>query len=740
MRPLTSISVQILLAVVLTVVIVIGISSVIETSVLRERETQDLLRRAERAADRIANSLSYPLWNLNRQSTEQILQDEIGSEGIFRAKVFDEHGVFYAGKVQDEDGVIRDVDSSDAGPANSQQTILALSRPVKFNTTTIGSVALDVSNKYLLAELNDLNKGTVIKIVLLVSVLSIVLFSALRLLVVRPLSALKSWVESSPLENTPPLPRFRHSDEIDSLAGAFDAMSTRLKQNNQRLELERANLRELNARLEREIEVRRAAEEALKTSEEKFSKSFHASPVSISISSLASGEIVEVNEAFEKNTGYSRGEVLGRRSRDLEMWLNPKDRDRMVETLRRGDVVREWELQFRMKSGELRDRLVSGDVVNIAGEECLLMVNRDITERKRVEEALRESERRYRTLFESAGDAIFLLHDGVFSDCNRKAQEIFGCSREELIGKTPAQVSPERQPDGVSSIEKAHKKIDGALQGHPQSFDWKHQRLNGSEFHAEVTLNRIDLSSGIVILGIVRDVTARVQGEEELKKSENDLHHLTEHLQSVREIERKEIAREIHDELGQTLTALKFDIAFLNKALSAKDEALAGRAGSMNEMIQSTINTVRRISSELRPQLIDDVGLSAAIEWQVNDFQRRTGIICAVKLPDEDIELGPEANTAVYRSIQEALTNIVKHAGANRVEVIVRKAGESLELNVVDNGKGMDPSSLHKAKSFGLIGMKERIHRVGGSLAIEPVQPTGTRIMVSVPISGAVHE
>lgn len=224
--------------------------------------------------------------------------------------------------------------------------------------------------------------------------------------------------------------------------------------------------------------------------------------------------------------------------------------------------------------------------------------------------------------------------------------------------------------------------------------------------------------------------------EEELKNSREELRRLSAYIQSAREEERTRISREIHDELGQSLTGLKMDLSWLEKKFSSnevKSNIIFDKINSMSQLIDSTINTVRKISSELRPGVLDYLGLPAAIEWQSQDFQKRTGIICKIiSLPNE-IKLTQDLSTAVFRIFQETLTNVARHSEANLVEISLAKNENNLLLSIKDNGRGITAAELHNIKSLGLVGMRERTELFGGEFKITGTKE-GTVVLVKIPL------
>ncbi|HEY0433126.1 MAG TPA: histidine kinase [Chitinophagaceae bacterium] len=222
--------------------------------------------------------------------------------------------------------------------------------------------------------------------------------------------------------------------------------------------------------------------------------------------------------------------------------------------------------------------------------------------------------------------------------------------------------------------------------------------------------------------------------ENNLRNSEERLREFAAHIQSVREEERTSIAREIHDELGQALTGLRMDLSWLEKRLTKNNRESAEKIKSMFQLIDRTIQSVRKISSDLRPQVLDDVGLPGTLEWQAREFQARTGIRCKVELPEQEFVFDNQRSTAVFRIFQEVMTNVVRHAKATRVDIKLRVHGDRLVLSVVDNGKGIAESNVISSKSLGLLGIRERATILGGNVEITRFGTKGTSVCLSVPL------
>jgi len=220
---------------------------------------------------------------------------------------------------------------------------------------------------------------------------------------------------------------------------------------------------------------------------------------------------------------------------------------------------------------------------------------------------------------------------------------------------------------------------------------------------------------------------------EQAQQYQNKLHHLTAHLQSVREDERTRIAREIHDDLGQSLTALKIDLSWLKKRIDPGKDEIHIKLKAMSAITDHLLQSVKRISTELRPGLLDDLGLAAAMEWQANEFAERTGIQCNVIFKPKEIEVEEPLITPLFRIFQEALTNTARHASATKVNVMLQNVDDSLELTISDNGRGITDKEINDPNAFGIMGIRERTSHLGGRLDIKGNSRSGTTITVRLP-------
>jgi signal transduction histidine kinase len=266
-------------------------------------------------------------------------------------------------------------------------------------------------------------------------------------------------------------------------------------------------------------------------------------------------------------------------------------------------------------------------------------------------------------------------------------------------------------------------------------------RADGEEFPIEVSISEAIVAGRRYYTAILRDATRRKQYEDTLKTQQEEMRELSARVLEAREEEKTLIARELHDELGQLLTALKMDLSWMRERLPADNAELAGKARQMNAMLDQTVASVRRISADLRPLMLDDLGLTDAAQWLVEDFGRRAGIECRLDLnADAGLDaLERPAATAVYRALQESLTNIARHSGAKSARVALGLRDGALELEIEDDGRGISREEIAKSRSLGLKGMRERIVYLGGSLEVEGAPGRGTRVRVRLPVGSAAR-
>lgn len=338
-------------------------------------------------------------------------------------------------------------------------------------------------------------------------------------------------------------------------------------------------------------------------------------------------------------------------------------------------------------------------------------------------------------IFEYAPEAMIILDNhGNIELVNSRFEEISGFCRNEIIGKSFLTLIPPRFRNQYLLPMAAHRP-DLQVRQMSSKAEVVAMRRDGSEFQVEINLSPIYLPNEDLFAAVIRDITLRKQTEENLEHSRQQLRELSAYLHTAREAEAARIAREIHDELGQALTGLKMDVAWLQRHIQDDPQILLSKIQAMSELIDDTVNTVRKIATELRPGILDELGLIAAIEWQMQEFQDRSGVICDFFCSVEETTLKGASATAVFRILQETLTNISRHACASRVKTTLREDDKSLTLSIEDNGCGISPEKINNPKSIGLIGMQERISLHGGNMQIAGIPGEGTCVTISIPLS-----
>jgi PAS domain S-box-containing protein len=378
------------------------------------------------------------------------------------------------------------------------------------------------------------------------------------------------------------------------------------------------------------------------------------------------------------------------------------------------------------------------------GRRYFTVILRDVTLRRRAEleaervrSALGDAQARLGAIVDSAMDAVITVDEKqnvvLF---NRAAEQVFRVPRERALGMPLDRLIPQR--------------FRGAHRGHVEAFGrtgvtsrrmgdvttlWALRPDSGEEFPIEASISQAVEGERRYFTVILRDITVRKQAEDALRGSQRDLRELSARVLEAREEEKTRIARELHDELGQLLTALKMDLASMRERLPGE---LQGTANEMSALLDQTVAATRRISADLRPLMLDDLGLADAARWLAEDFANRSSIACRMEISGGDAleSVSKSVSTAVYRAIQESLTNIARHAQARSAWATLAVAGDEILFEMEDDGRGIAPEDLAKARSLGLKGMRERIAHLGGSLEIARAPRGGTRLRVRVPLRG----
>jgi PAS domain S-box-containing protein len=340
----------------------------------------------------------------------------------------------------------------------------------------------------------------------------------------------------------------------------------------------------------------------------------------------------------------------------------------------------------------------------------------------------------YRAIVENSLDAIVLIRPDLTTFyASPSVMRVLGYPLDEFVERSVFEFI---HPD---DLDRSRTLFAQALDspGKPVAAEVRCRHRDGSWRLIEVIgVNRFDDPEVGALIANYRDLTDRKIADEELKESREQLRKLSRHINAAREEERTRISREIHDELGQKLTVLKMSVSRLRQALPREPEALQSSARAILDSIDGLLRTVRDVSTELRPAVLDHLGLVDAIKWQARQFETRTGIPCPVRSRLEGVLVDSGRTTDLFRVVQEALTNVVRHARATRVQIqMLREAGDLL-LEVSDNGQGIKQEDQNRQTSLGLLGIRERIQALGGTVELSSTPSSGTRLRVRIPLIG----
>lgn len=481
-----------------------------------------------------------------------------------------------------------------------------------------------------------------------------------------------------------------------------------------------------------DISKRREAEEALQESNNRYRAFFEHGPDGIVILDPETGRIVEFNDGACHQLGYTR-EEFGRLSVvDIEAVETADDTSAHIQNI----VLQghdDFETRHRTKQGNIRDVRVMARVIRVGGGSAYHCVWRDITDRKRNEEKLRESEERLRSVLDTSPFPVAVVdsngEDVVF--WSRSAHDLFGHTAptaSEWYQK--AYPDPDYRREVIAQWEPA---LDMARESGRtvNTGEYRVWCSDGSERICE--LYATVLPQNLIVT--FDDVTERKWLEDALRDSRDRLRGLAGELERVREEERTNLARELHDEVGQALTALKMDLETMENELHPGQEHFSGRLGSLIEIALDSVQRVNRMSAELRSPILDVLGLQDAVESEVWEYRQRRGLDVGLEMDLPPLARSRERDLAVYRILQESLSNVRRHAQVSRATVRLKVAGARLVMEVADDGIGITGEQLRDHQSFGLIGMRERAGRFGGRVEIRRRMEGGTLVRAEIPIA-----
>jgi PAS domain S-box-containing protein len=442
-------------------------------------------------------------------------------------------------------------------------------------------------------------------------------------------------------------------------------------------------------------------------------------------------KILYANETACHSLGYTKEELLGQ---NLSFILSPEylsrvaDRDKELQ--QKGEAT--FESADIRKDGTRMPVEVHGKLIEVDGKWHMAAIMRDITERQRGEDILRKSEVNFRHSLESLplgvmiqdikGETLFINQALLDITGYQTQKELVSVSLDKHFTHESYQLLVER----TAKIKQNESVLS--------QFELDAVRKDGTIRHLSVSRIEVVWNGQTSFQTIFQDITERKENEILLKNSQRELRDLYLRLQNLREEERTRIAGELHDELGQVMTALKMDLSWLAKKLPKENLTLLGKIAAMSELTDVTANTIRRISTELRPGLLDDLGLPAAIEWQTDEFAKRCDIRCEITLPDREVIIEKAKATAIFRIFQELLTNINRHSRATVVKISLHAKQNIVELSVKDNGVGISKEAVKSSKSLGLLGIRERVTAFDGWVIINGQPGKGTIVDVKMPL------
>ncbi|MBI4419645.1 MAG: PAS domain S-box protein, partial [Gemmatimonadetes bacterium] len=468
--------------------------------------------------------------------------------------------------------------------------------------------------------------------------------------------------------------------------------------------------------------------------EERFLKAFHGSPVAMSITRLQDGRFVDANEALLQLYGITREEAIGQSVVELRL-ATPEDREAVMSQVRTRGSVRNVDVVITTRSGERKHLLGSAEVFELAGEPCVLGLALDVTDRMRAQQELQRSEERLQLVGRATSDVVWDWDPG--RDVlwwGAAVQALFGYRAEELGASAEgwrSRVHPDDAEHIWASLQRA--------MANPVSSWAEEYRFRRADGEYVWVLDRCYILRDVEgrpvrLVGSMLDITEQRRAAEELRRSHEQLRKLAQELELVREQERRNLSRELHDELGQLLTALKIDLGSIERRLRTRSRPPIGKVRAMAELVEAAVEVTHRIATALRPGILDDLGLVPAIRWQAKNFEQRTGIACTVDARPDEVHLEDALATALFRIVQESLTNVARHAQAKNVHLTFVVDERELRLVIRDDGRGITRSEATRTERLGLVGLRERVGRWHGQFDIVGHPDEGTTVSLRIPL------
>jgi PAS domain S-box-containing protein len=502
--------------------------------------------------------------------------------------------------------------------------------------------------------------------------------------------------------------------------------------------LRTAELAKANQELQEEIEERKRAEEALHRQQEEQQIILDSVPAMIFYKDT-DNRVIRVNRALADLTGLPVEEIEGKPvsetfpnqaenfwEDDWEVITTGYPKRNIIEPVQTPMGIR-W-----VQTDKLPYSDEKGNIIGVIG------FSMDITERKQAEAALKESEERFRTIFEDAAIGICLADlEGRIITGNLALQRMMGCPADELIGKTFMEIT---HPDDLErNLEFFHDLLAGRLEQY--QLEKRYRRPDGQYFWARVTVSSVKGAGNVPLYNIamIEDITQRKQAQENLRESEQNLRYLASQLMTAQERERERISRELHDELGQALLVMKLQASYIERGLAQEQGAIRRECQALLQHLDQLVEEIRRLARDLSPTMVRDLGLSSALLQLVKEFTRHYDIEADIDQMENINDLFPrQAQINIYRIFQEALTNIGKYAQASQLRIAIKREDSQVSFLMADNGKGFKVDEVlggdQTRRGLGLMAMKERARMMGGTLEIWSQEGEGTRIALIIPI------
>ncbi len=479
----------------------------------------------------------------------------------------------------------------------------------------------------------------------------------------------------------------------------------------------------------RDITKRKQVEEALKTSLKTAADLIYSTPYGLFIYQFEKPDsliLLSGNPEAERLTGVKIDDCIGKEHDEIFPEANKTGvTDAYLKVMNTGKTFDTEDLYYKDKKFEGAFRIRAFQLP----DEKLCVSFENITERKIIEEKLKNSEEKYRSLIETTDDLVYLIDTNYsYIFMNKKHAERFKLPFKEIVGRSYSEFHSKKE-SGIF-----RKDVNKVIRT-GNSITHEHKSDRDKRFYLR-TFSPVKNEKGevIAINVISKDISDLKQTENELKRSEQEIHNFAEYLQTARENERALVASELHDDVGQALTGIKMDIFLIKNKMSKDKKEIPGEFQKMEKLLDDSIQKLRKIYSELRPSLLEHFGIGEAMRQYVSDFQEQSGTQCTFHQDPEEIILNENRSIALYRILQGSINNIKWHSQATKVNIRLEGKGPNLKLTIRDNGKGIKKEQINSGESFGLIGMRERARFLGGELEIKGLPNKGTTVSIKIPL------